>query len=193
MFKEWIESIPGCLQGGENKVATLSCIPGIFLNVLGALLMFAGLTALVIFIVGSLKYMDSEGDPKKLESAKHTFEFGITGLAIIIFSFAIVSIISIVTHTPCIARFGFACPQASSAPTQAPTPQPSPSLTCESYKTCEECVKITSDHPPCLWRESEIGAKACVPFQPDPESSVCNDLWQVVNTVDCSTNICIAH
>jgi hypothetical protein len=102
MFKEWND----CLRG---DVATLSCIPVIFLNLLSALLAFAGLTALLMFIVGGFKYMNTGGDPKKLEGAKNNFKFGIGGLAIVLTSFLIINIISIVTNVPCIAKFGFGC------------------------------------------------------------------------------------
>lgn len=181
MFNIWNDIVKDCVQTVITKdkdgnvtsivkdVATLSCIPAIFLNVLGALLMFAGLTALIMFIIGSFKYMDSEGDPKKIEGAKHNFEFGITGLAIVVFSFAIISIISIVTRTPCIVRFGFGCSTSTSAPTPAPSPTPIlngvcgyiPPLSNDSARRFY-CV----NHPnlpanSCEWAKKSAGAEIC--------------------------------
>ena len=109
MFKVWDELVPGCLQGGTNNVATLSCIPAIFSNLLSALLAFAGLTALLMFIMGGYKFINSGGDPKKAESAKNNFTYGILGLAIVLFSFVVINVISQVTGVTCITKFGFGC------------------------------------------------------------------------------------
>jgi len=104
MFKEWGE----CVKEG---VATINCIPAIFSNIVTALLMFVGTFALFLFIIGGFKYMYSAGDPKKLEGARNTFIYGILGLLIVLFSFFIINLISIVTGTECIkfGRFGFGC------------------------------------------------------------------------------------
>ena len=130
MFKDWKEIVDGCVQtvtvvtkdkdGKEistaNDVATLNCVPAVFLNIVSALLVFAGLTALVMFILGGFKYMNSAGDPKKLEGARNTLIYGIIGLLIVLFSFLIINVISQVTNVPCITKFGFICP--------SPTPTP---------------------------------------------------------------------
>lgn len=110
MFKLWNELVPGCVQDPSgNKVATLSCIPAIFSNLLSALLAFAGFTALIMFLMGSFKFMNSEGDAKKLAGAENNFKFGIIGLAIVLASFLLISIISKVTGVECITKFGFGC------------------------------------------------------------------------------------
>lgn len=102
-FKPWDVA---CIREG---VATLSCVPTVFLNIFSALLMFAGLTALVMFLMGGLKFMNSAGDPKKLEGAKNNLTYGIIGLLIIFFSFLLINIIAQVTGVACIKRFGFGC------------------------------------------------------------------------------------
>lgn len=109
MFKEWNDVVANCVQGGENKVATISCVPAIFANILNALLMFAGLTALIMFILGGFKFMNSAGDAKKIGGAKNNFVFGIIGLAIVLASFLVINVISAVTNVPCIKTFGFGC------------------------------------------------------------------------------------
>ncbi len=102
MFKEWGE----CVKGG---VATIDCIPTIFLNIVTALLMFVGTFALFLFIFSGYKYMNSAGDPKKLEGARNTLIYGILGLLLVLFSFLIINIISTVTGVECIKKFGFGC------------------------------------------------------------------------------------
>lgn len=95
-----------------SEVATLSCIPVIFANLLSVLLTFSGLTALIMFIAGSFKTMNAAGDPKKIESANNNYKFAIIGLTIVAASFMLISLISIVTGVKCIAdfaNFGFGC------------------------------------------------------------------------------------
>lgn len=106
MFKDWIDVIENCVQG---DVATLKCIPAVFLNVLNALLAFVGFFALFLFIFSGYKYMNSGGDAKKLEGARGTLIYGILGLLIVLFSFLIIQIISHVANVPCILKFGFGC------------------------------------------------------------------------------------
>ena len=102
MFNSW----NGCVSNG---IATLDCIPTVFANLLSAILALAGVTALAMFILTGIKYTTSAGDAKKLEGAKNTFVFGLIGLAIVLFSFVIINIISQVTGVTCITKFGFDC------------------------------------------------------------------------------------
>jgi hypothetical protein len=97
-FKPW----DSCVQG---DIATLSCISIVFANLLSALLVFTGLVALIMAIMGGFKFMNSGGDAKKLESARNNFIFALLGLAIIAFSYTIILIISTVTGVTCIADF----------------------------------------------------------------------------------------
>lgn len=110
MFQVWDDVIKGCLVGEKgNEVATLSCIPAIFSNLLTALLMLVGTFALFLFMFAGYKYMNTAGDPKKLEGARSTLTYGILGLLLVLFSFLIIQIIFIVTNVPCITKFGFGC------------------------------------------------------------------------------------
>lgn len=119
MFKDWnkIKGLENCLQdvidpktgGVTGQVATLSCIPAVFFNLLTALLMFVGTFALFLFIISGYKYLFSGGDPKKLEGARHSLIYAILGLFIVLLSFFIINIISYVTGVECIKSFGFGC------------------------------------------------------------------------------------
>ena len=112
MFQKWNDVVSGCVQTvNGNEVATLSCIPAIFANLLSALLAFAGTAALVLFLLGSFKFMKAGGDPKKIESSRNTFSFAIMGFSIVLASFLLINIISAVTGVGCIKNggFGFVC------------------------------------------------------------------------------------
>jgi len=112
MFKIWNNVVSGCVQpmnagsGKISEVATLSCIPAIFLNLLNALLLLSGLTALLMFLSGTFKLLSAKGDSKKIQSVKDTFTYAVIGLIIVLFSFTIISIISRVTNIDCITKFG---------------------------------------------------------------------------------------
>lgn len=103
---QWNTIVEGCVQDGA---ATLNCIPALFSNVINALWMLTGITSLVIFLMAGFKYMNSAGDPKKLEGARNNLIWGSIGLTIVILSFFLINIISYVTGIPCITKFGFGC------------------------------------------------------------------------------------
>jgi len=105
----WFQPWNNCVT--SEGVATLDCIPTIFINLITALFAFAGITALIMFILGSYKLISSRGDLKKVQGAKNNFTYGLLGLAVVVFALAIIKLISIVTGVSCITSFGFtACP-----------------------------------------------------------------------------------
>jgi hypothetical protein len=109
MFKDW----NGCVS--PDGVATLSCLPIIAANLLTVILGFAGLTAILMFILGSFKFMHAGGNPEIIKGAKNRFTYAIMGFVIIAFSFVIISIISKVTGVTCLLNlfnttdFSFGC------------------------------------------------------------------------------------
>ncbi|MBI4096294.1 MAG: hypothetical protein HY425_01110 [Candidatus Levybacteria bacterium] len=110
MFKAWDEIVKGCLQGNTgNEVATLSCVPAVFSNFLNGSLMLIGTWTVLVLIFAGYKYMNSGGDPKKLEGARETLTYSILGIIVVLLSFLIINIISRVTGIECIRTFGFGC------------------------------------------------------------------------------------
>ncbi len=93
-----------CLVDG---VATLSCLPIIFKNIINTAILFAGITALVFIIYAGFKYIRSGGDPKQTEGARKTLTYAIFGLLLILLSFFIINFIGFFTGTTCIQQFGF--------------------------------------------------------------------------------------
>ncbi len=59
----------------------------------GGLLYLAGPTAVGIIAIGGIRYVVSHGDQSMMDGAKKTITYGIIGLLIVIFSFAIVKAI----------------------------------------------------------------------------------------------------
>ncbi len=87
-------------------VATLSCIPIVFKNVVDWLLLFSAVTALFFILFAAFKFIRSGGQPKLVEDARNTLTYAIIGLVVILLSFAIINLISAVTGVSCITQFG---------------------------------------------------------------------------------------
>lgn len=94
----------GCVVDG---VATLTCIPIIFNNVINWIITFGGVIALFYLIYGGFKFVQSGGEEEKVKSARQTITYAIIGLVIMLLSFGIVNIIGSITGTTCISQFGF--------------------------------------------------------------------------------------
>lgn len=90
-----------------ENVATLNCVPIIFVNVINAVLAFSGVTALIFIIYAGLTLMNSGGDQKKVASAKGTLTYAIIGLVLVLLAFGIVNFIGAVTGVSCFSSFGF--------------------------------------------------------------------------------------
>ncbi|MCL4386849.1 pilin [Patescibacteria group bacterium] len=88
-----------CIKDG---VATLTCIPVLFNNVVNGALVLSAFLALFLVVWGGLKYINSRGDPKKAESARKTLSYAFLGIVLVFFSFLIVNFISIVSGVSCI-------------------------------------------------------------------------------------------
>lgn len=118
-MKPWNEIVANCLvdvpikdQAGNitkvvKEVATLRCIPAVFQNLIVAALIFAGVVAIFFIIYAGLKYINSGGDPKQVEGARHTLTYAIIGLLVILLSFFIINVIGEITGATCIKFFGF--------------------------------------------------------------------------------------
>ncbi|MBQ3352768.1 hypothetical protein IJG89_00220 [Candidatus Saccharibacteria bacterium] len=52
-----------------------------------------GIVAVIVIIIGGVKYMTSSGDAGKVKSAKDTILYGIIGLIICVLAFAIVNFV----------------------------------------------------------------------------------------------------
>ncbi len=97
-----------CLEKG---IATLSCIPIVFRNVINAALFFVGVVALVFIIFSGFKFMSSGADPKQVEGARNTLVYALIGLIVVLSSFFVLNFISDITQVGCILTFGLGnCP-----------------------------------------------------------------------------------
>ncbi len=68
-------------------------LPLIIQSVTTALLGVIGALAVIMIIVGGLRYVTSGGDPKKTADAKNTIMYSIAGVVVAIMAYAIVKFI----------------------------------------------------------------------------------------------------
>ena len=66
---------------------------GVFRQVTNLILYIAGVVAVVMLIIGGIKYVVSGGDSKKVTDAKNTVLYAIIGLAVCFFAYAIVNFV----------------------------------------------------------------------------------------------------
>ena len=66
---------------------------GVFKQVTNTILYIVGIIAVIMLIIGGIKYVISGGDSKKVTDAKNTVLYAIIGMVIAVFSYAIVTFV----------------------------------------------------------------------------------------------------
>lgn len=95
----------GCID--SNGVASLSCLPIVFGNIINAALIFIGSVALILFIYAGILFIRSGGDQKQVQTARQTITYAIIGLVLVLSSYAIINIIAYTTGAECIKIISF--------------------------------------------------------------------------------------
>ena len=77
-------------------------LPTLITNIIKILLFVIGAVAVIMIIVGGIRYVISSGDQNQVKAAKDTIFYAIIGLVVAILSYAIVDFVvdSIITTTP---------------------------------------------------------------------------------------------
>lgn len=84
---------------------------GIFKQVTNTVLYIVGIIAVVMLIVGGIKYLLSGGDSKKVTDAKNTVLYAIIGLVVCFLSFAIVNFV--ISSLPSSSKLGLMLTQGT--------------------------------------------------------------------------------
>lgn len=82
----------GC-NGGAPQINSMGDFFIIVANVARILIALAGSLALIFLLVGAIYYVISMGDPSRIKRAREIITYAITGLIIIIASYAIVTFV----------------------------------------------------------------------------------------------------
>ncbi|MFZ1257930.1 MAG: pilin [Candidatus Saccharimonas sp.] len=82
------ESVDSTSGGGQQKSA------GDFIKIIVNILMFIlGAIAVIMIIIGGIRYTTSNGDTNAITSAKNTIMYAVIGLVVAIMAYAIVSFV----------------------------------------------------------------------------------------------------
>ncbi len=83
-FKESVNKV-----GGSEA----SSLPATVTNVINILLFVAGLIAVIIIVVGGLRFVTSEGDAASANKAKNSVVYALVGLVLAVLAYAIVNFV----------------------------------------------------------------------------------------------------
>jgi hypothetical protein len=62
-------------------------------NIISTLLVVLGMIAVVMIVIGGIRYTTSNGDPSQVKSAKDTILYAVVGLVVAIMAYAIVNFV----------------------------------------------------------------------------------------------------
>ena len=87
--------LPQCQETGNTDTAICQTdqklIGGILQNVINVMLYLAGAIAVIMVVVGGIRYITSDGDPGAAGKAKNTIIYALVGLVVAVLSYAIVN------------------------------------------------------------------------------------------------------
>lgn len=89
-------ALPDC--SGSNANAQIcqtntDAIGGILKNVINTMLFLAGSIAVIMIVVGGIRYITSDGDPGAASKAKNTIIYALVGIVVAVMSYAIVNFV----------------------------------------------------------------------------------------------------
>lgn len=85
-----------CFTDGANAVGDTgggSDVNAIIKNIVNILLFLLGAIAVVMIIIGGIRYATSNGDSNQITAAKNTILYAVVGLLVAIFAYAIVNFV----------------------------------------------------------------------------------------------------
>lgn len=97
----WLADASSSITDGLNAAcgngAASACnkigYKAVFANITNTLIFLVGAIAVVMIIVGGLRYVTSNGDSKRTQAAKETIQYAVVGVVVAILSYAIVNFV----------------------------------------------------------------------------------------------------
>ncbi len=81
------------LSGGAQGYPSFDALGGCTANLIKVFITLCGVAALVMFLIGTVKYITSGGDDKAIAEAKNTLTYAIIGIVIVALSYSLISLI----------------------------------------------------------------------------------------------------
>lgn len=82
-----------CTDAGTKICQGAGDIKGLTQKLINALLYILGAIAVISIVIGGLRYVTSDGDPSKIQSAKNVILYSVVGIIVAVLAYAIVNFI----------------------------------------------------------------------------------------------------
>ncbi len=79
--------------GGGSQTSSTASLSGLIKTVIDVLLYVLGAVAVIMIVIGGIKYTTSNGDQAQVTSAKNTIMYAVIGLIVAIMAYAIVNFV----------------------------------------------------------------------------------------------------
>ncbi len=83
-----------CVGGDDHDVATIQGLECLIANVFTVIITLIGLSAFVILIVGSVRWLLSGGNSTHLDKAKNTMTYAVIGIVVALSAFIVLNLIA---------------------------------------------------------------------------------------------------
>ncbi|MDO4684870.1 MAG: hypothetical protein Q4B06_04185 [Candidatus Saccharibacteria bacterium] len=87
------QQVLGGLQSVDNNNTTADTLPEGIKSVINMMLFIAGAVAVIMIIIGGIRFVTSNGDASSVTAARHTILYAVIGLIVIILAYAIVNFV----------------------------------------------------------------------------------------------------
>lgn len=87
------QQVLGGLQSVDNNNTTADTLPEGIKSVINMMLFIAGAVAVIMIIIGGIRFVISNGDASSVTAARHTILYAVIGLVVIILAYAIVNFV----------------------------------------------------------------------------------------------------
>ncbi len=86
-----------CQGGGRDtqvcQTSANDLVGGVLTNIINTMLVIAGVLAVIMIIVGGIRYITSDGDSNKANQARQTILYSVIGVVVAAASYAIVNFV----------------------------------------------------------------------------------------------------
>lgn len=86
-------SVTGTASGSQICGAKGDSFTNIMKNIINTILFVLGIVAVIMIIIGGIRYVTSNGDSNQIKSAKDTILYSVIGLVVAIMAYAIVGFV----------------------------------------------------------------------------------------------------
>lgn len=83
----------GEITNGSDATGQSGDLSGFILKITNLLLFVLGAIAVIVIVIGGIKYTTSDGDSAKIKSAKDTILYAIVGVVVALLAYAIVNFV----------------------------------------------------------------------------------------------------